>query len=190
MDLKFVLIDKYTTDIYNHVGDKIAKVSGKAGRGWQQIIDKRRLLKALHKQFNMNLRPVKIDLREGDKLHNHGDELHFSIDTGNKRLNALTLFNLAGDGELQYLYPIREREHSPRLAKIPYKLPPLMVVPPFGGDNFVAILCNKPATDLQNLLRDSAPHIPDLNQIITNLQKQTCQVGQKAFFTSDPNYSR
>lgn len=187
-DLLFEIIDPYTTDVYNHVGDKIAKVFGKAG--WQQVIDKRRLLKALHKQFNMNLRPVKIDLREGDKWHNDGDELHFSIDTGNKRLNALTLFNLTGNGELQYLYPIRELEHSPRLAKIPYKLPPLMASPPFGGDNLVAILCNKPATDLQDLLKDSAPHIPDINQIITNLQKQTCQVGQKAFFTSDFYYAR
>jgi hypothetical protein len=65
-----------------------------------------------------------------------------------------------------------------------------MVVPPFGGDNLVAILCNKPATKLQVLLTDNAPHIPNINQIITSLQKQTCQVGQKAFFTYDDNYSR
>jgi uncharacterized caspase-like protein len=188
MDLKFVLIDKYTTDVYNHVGDKIAKAFGKAG--WQQIIDKRRLLTVLHSQFNMNLRPVKIDLREENKLHAYGDELHFSIDTGNKRLNALTLFNLTGNGELQFLYPLPQLEHSPRLKKIPYKLPPLGIVPPFGGDNLVAILCNKPATKLQVLLTDNAPHIPNINQIITSLQKQTCQVGQKAFFTSDDNYSR
>ncbi len=187
-DLKFVIIDNYTTDVYNHVGDKIAKAFGKAG--WQQIIDKKRLLKALNTQFNMNLRPVKIDLKEGDKLHKYGDELHFSIDTGNKRLNALTLFNLAGNGELQFLYPLPQLEHTPKLATIPYNLPPLMVVPPFGGDNLIAILCNKPATDLQDLLADNAPHIPKINQIITNLQKQRCQVGQKAFFTSDDNYAR
>ena len=41
-------------------------------------------------------------LRESDGLHQSGEKLHFSIaptDTEQK-LNALTLFNLGGNGEL------------------------------------------------------------------------------------------
>jgi len=185
-DLRFVKKGK-TTEVYNQFGDKMTTVSTRRTHEWQQLIDKKRLLQALATQFDMRLRPVRIELQEGNKLHQQGELLHFSIAPTDRRqgLNALTLFNLPGNGELQFLYPLKYRNHSPTIQQFPYVLPPLRVTAPFGGDNLVAVLCTRPPTRLHKLLKNSAPFLPTPAQIVSALQKQRCQVGQKAIFTGE-----
>jgi hypothetical protein len=184
--LRFVVGYRYT-DVFNHTNDKIATLLNHSTALWQRLINKNRLLQALSTQFDMRLRPIQIELREGDGLHRRGDRLHFSIAPGARwqGLKALTLFNLAGNGELQFLYPLEWRNHSPIVWQFPYRLPPLGVVPPFGGDNLVAVLCTRPPTRLHKLLKTSAPYLPEPTQIISALHRQRCQVGQYAFFSGE-----
>ena len=182
-DLLFV-IQGGETQVFNKNGDKITTLTSNTAANWQRLIDKKRLLKALDKQFQMNLKPIKITLQEGDKLHKKGEVLHFSIAPGDKSegLNALTLFNLAGNGELQFLYPLSDYGDKPVIQKFPYTLPPMKTTKPFGGDNLVAILCKKPKADLHSLLEASQANIPEPNSITAYLDN--CQIGQYAFFSS------
>jgi len=181
-------INNQQTDVFNNAGDKITSLptDGEVSR-WQRVIDKERLLKALETQFDMRLKPIHITLKEGNGLHKKGERLNFSIKPGdnNENLNALTLFNLAGNGELQFLYPLTEYADPLVIDHFPYRLfPPLVVAPPFGGDDLVAVLCSQPATDLHNLLEKSQPNIPNPEQVISKLHNNNnCQVGQYAFFT-------
>ncbi len=182
-DLQFV-IRGGKTEVFNKNGDKVTTLTSNTVANWQALIDKKRLLNALEKQFKMSLKPIKITLREGDKLHKRGEVLHFSIAPGdrNEGLNALTLFNLAGNGELQFLYPLSDYGDKLEIGQFPYTLPPMKVSKPFGGDNLVAILCKQPITSLHSLLATSQPNIPEPNSITADLDN--CQVGQYAFFSS------
>jgi hypothetical protein len=185
-DLRFVGTNR-GTEVFNNTGDKIATLSSNAPNRWQRVVDKERLLRALETQFDMRLKPIRIELREGDKLHKKGNVRHFSISPGDtsEGLNALTLFNLAGDGELQFLYPLSRYKDSLIVQEFPYNMSPLKVVPPFGGDDLVAVLCAKPATGLHTLLAESQPDIPEPEQIISFLRGNQCQVGQYAFFSEE-----
>jgi len=142
------------------------------------------LLQGLASRFNMSLKPINISLREGDGIHKQGERLHFSIEPGDYRegLKALTLFNLAGDGTLQFMYPLVEYGDSYRINKFPYNLPSLKVMPPFGGDNLVVILCRQPAYGLHQLLKYNSK-IPTIEQVMGRLSANSCQIGQYGFFT-------
>jgi hypothetical protein len=185
-DLLFA-VNKQQTEVFNNTGDKVTTLPTVAVNRWQQIIDKERLLKVLTTQFDMRLQPIHITLREGDKLHKKGEVLHFNIEPGDKQegLNALTLFDLAGNGELQFLYPLSIFNNPAVIRRFPYTSPPMQVTPPFGGDDLVAVLCEKPATDLHNLLEETQPNIPNPNTILSLMNNNRCQVGQYAFFSSE-----
>lgn len=184
--LRFVV--KHHTEVFNNLGEQISTLPTDAFHLWQRVIDKERLLNSLAEQFDMRLQPVSIILREGDKLHKQGEELHFKIAPGNTQegLNALTLFNLASDGELQVLYPWPNSDEPLEIETFPYTIPPLEVQLPFGKDNLVVLLCSKPTEGLHDLLADSQPNIPEPEKILEQLHKDDnrCQVGQYAFFSS------
>ncbi len=182
-DLLFVIRGS-KTEVFNNTSDKVTTLNSNTTASWQHLIDKKRLLNSLEKQFKMRLKPIKITLKEGDKLHKKGEVLHFSIAPGDKNegLNALTLFNLAGNGELQFLYPLSDYGDKTVIKQFPYNFPPMKVSKPFGGDNLVAVLCKKPVTGLHSLLAASQPQIPEPSTIISHLDD--CQVGQYAFFSS------
>ncbi len=173
--------------VFNNTGDQTARLSNSTLDSWQRVIDKERLLKALETQFDMSLKPIKISLKEGDNVHKKGDKRTFSVASGDSSegLNALTLFNLAGDGEMQFLYPLVNYQDSLLIQQFPYRLPPMKVVPPYGEDNLVAILCAKPVTGLHTLLTQTQPMIPEPEQIIGYLRSNRCQVGQYAFFSQE-----
>ncbi len=92
------------------------------------------------------------------------------------------MFNLAGDGTLQFMYPLVEYGDSYKINKLPYKLPPLKVMPPFGSDNLVVILCRQPAYGLHRLLKYNSK-IPTIEQVMARLNANSCQIGQYGFFT-------
>ncbi|MCP4696683.1 MAG: hypothetical protein GY862_07525 [Gammaproteobacteria bacterium] len=184
-DLRF-LISGAKAEVFNKTGDKLAVIPGSALDRWQRIIDKNRLLQSLAARFDMRLKPIRIALREGNSLHRQGEIMRFSVAPGDikENLNALTLFNLGGDGELQLLYPLPAYRDPLLVSKFPYKLPPMKIAPPFGGDDLVAVLCTTPAIGLHNLLAGSQPAIPKPEQIIAHLRNNRCQVGQYAFFSA------
>jgi len=185
-DLRFVGKGRHI-DVFNNTGDKITTLPSSALKLWQSLINKERLLKVLETQFDMHLNPINITLREGDGLHKKGEKLHFSIAPSDRResLKALTLFNLAGNGELQFLYPITAYGNPLKVQHFPYIPPRIEVMPPFGGDDLIAVLCKKPVTGLHTLLKKNQPNIPTPEQILSQLRDNICQVGQYAFFSSE-----
>ncbi len=187
--LRFVVKHNKETEVFNNMGERLATLPKGAFHLWQRVIDKERLLKGLAEQFDMRLQPVSITLREGDGLHKQGEVLHFDIAPGNTQegLNALTLFNLASDGELQVLYPWPHSDEPLKVEKFPYTIPQLEVKLPFGKDNLVVLLCSQPTEGLHDLLADSQPNIPEPEKILAQLHKDDnrCQVGQYAFFSSE-----
>ncbi|OQY48475.1 MAG: hypothetical protein DRR08_26045 [Candidatus Parabeggiatoa sp. nov. 2] len=189
-DLLFI-IKTQQTQVFNEFNEQVATLPlpSDAPHLWQRVINKERLLRVLRTQFDMRLQPVSITLREGDGLHKQGEVLHFDIAPGNTQegLNALTLFNLASDGELQVLYPWPNSGDPLKVEKFPYTIPPLEVKLPFGKDNLVVLLCSQPTEGLHDLLADSQPNIPEPEKILAQLHKDNnrCQVGQYAFFSSE-----
>ncbi len=81
VDLFFV-VDGQQTEVFNNTGDKVTTLQNNTLESWQRLVDKKYLLNALETQFNMRYNPIRIALREGDKLHKRGDKLHFSIEPG------------------------------------------------------------------------------------------------------------
>jgi len=182
-------------------GKQIPKLKSKSqdmlimigGSSQQGIKDKKPLLQALS---NINLKPVKIVLQKNGNLTEHseqhfrsGDRIRFIIgevaDT-HQGFKAMTLFNLTGNGELQFLYPLSKYKHPLTINKFPYKLPALKVKLPFGEDHFIAILCTEPPKSLHEILSNSAPNIPkDLTKVISALQEQLCKLGQYVFLTGE-----
>jgi len=178
-DLRFVVKGSQMA-VFNHTGDKITTLPSRARLRWQQVIDKARFLKILQTQFDMRLEPIQISLREGDNLHRKGEYLHFSL-SAKEGLDALTLFSLATNGDLQFLYPLSEYQDPLIIEQ--FIMPPMQIVPPLGGENLVAILCRSPATGLHALLARVQPQLPDSEQFLEQLHKNRCQVGQYAFFS-------
>jgi hypothetical protein len=179
-ELRFVIKNRQTT-IFNHTGDKITTLN--ATQDWQPVIDKARLLKTLETQFDMRLSPIQISLREGDGLHKKGDFLHFSLGDSKEKLNALTLFSLAANGELQFLYPLSEYKDPLIVRQFPLKLPPMEIEPPLGSENFIVILCRSVATGLHKLLARVQPQLLEPEPILSQLRNNRCQVGQYAVFS-------
>jgi len=179
-DLRFV-IKAQQIEVFNQTGDKITTLSRRDA--WQPVIDKLRLLKTLATQFDMRLKPIRIQLVEGDNLHQKGTFLHFTISPGDRseNLKALTLFGLGAKGELQFLYPIREYNDFLIVPRFSYSVPPITVGPSLGEENLVIVLCDTPAKELHELLLRVQPKLPAPEQMLPHLRD--CQVGQYAVFS-------
>lgn len=98
-------------------------------------------------------------------------------------LNALTLFSLAANGDLPFLYLLSDYKDPLVVRQIPLILPPTEIVPPLGGENLVVVLCHSPATGLHTLLARVQLHLPKPEQLIFHLHQNRCQVGQYAVFS-------
>ena len=103
--LRFEISDGKAT-VFSPRGDKLALVDAATTSVWNALIAKYRLLAALDRAYNTAAKPVKISLKQGDKVHKQGDRLDFSFDP-NSTSRHLLLFDLAGSGELQFLYPLQ-----------------------------------------------------------------------------------
>jgi Caspase domain len=86
-----------------------------------------------------------------DSTHVRGTHLML-VATG-LRYPYLILFNITGDGTLQFLYPLLERKDPTAIdPEAPYKLP-LDVSAPFGADHLVAVASAREQSDLLATLR-------------------------------------
>jgi hypothetical protein len=86
-----------------------------------------------------------------DSTHVRGTHLML-VATG-RRYPYLILFNITGDGTLQFLYPLLERKDPTAIdPEAPYKLP-LDVSAPFGADHLVAVASAREQSDLLATLR-------------------------------------
>jgi len=92
--------------------------------------------------------PQAIRVLPNDKLHRKDAKV--TVEIGGIANRALVLFNIAGDGTVQLLYPIASDPVIVRAAE--YRLP-VQVREPFGSDLVVAITSEQPMPMLEQALR-------------------------------------
>lgn len=169
--------------VYNHTGDHIATLDHNQ-TAFQKIVDKYQLLEAISQAYNEQTPPVKIQLEQGDGQHIKGAELNFVFEPDDKHYRAFSLFNVAGDGTLQFLYPLLQRD-KPVLDRLdlPYKLS-FNVGPPYGSDNLIAVFCQDEQYKLNGLLaaHDNST-VPDSTNFLASFSSDNCQLGRYPFFT-------
>jgi uncharacterized caspase-like protein len=167
--------------VFNPQGDQLAQVDANSTAAWNALIAKYRLLAALDHAYNTASKPVKISLRQGDGLHSLGDPMDFSFDPNSEK-RYLLLFDLAGNGDLQFLYPLKEQNDNPAIAQSPYTLS-MNVAPPTGEDDLVAVFCGSRQPAAESLLQTyNGKPAPEPAEFLRGLG-QDCQIGRYAFFT-------
>lgn len=94
------------------------------------------------------------------------------------------LFDLAGDGRVQFQYPYQDKGYHDPL-EIPRETYPLRlnVAEPLGEDDLVAVFCPKPQSDAMALLRSSHEGDAPAPETLLPLLGQDCQIGRYGFFT-------
>lgn len=97
------------------------------------VIDRAAAIRALKAMATRSVQPIL--LMPDSKLHRLGAQVDVSIDQLSDR--SLIMFNIAGDGTVQLLYPQNAAEAGP-MEKPQFRLP-IKVRAPFGADQIVAI---------------------------------------------------
>lgn len=125
------------------------------------------------------------DIAAGDAAHKAGTKFH--LETGGVRLPCLVIFNIAGNGVVQLLYPLQgDPEQIDPAAPPP--ITGFFVKPPFGSDLAVAVVGAKPLPGLLAALRrlDGKPQPLDairaLEEAVT--QAGDWQLGLQGMFTT------
>ncbi|MBF0138471.1 MAG: caspase family protein [Magnetococcales bacterium] len=131
---------------------------------------------------------LKMSLLPDDKLHQAGEKITFRVEGFEKTF--FTLFNLASDGSVNFLYPLaNEQAKDPLEIPLgkPYELH-LTVEPPYGADHIVAITSSAPLTALQQELRQmdgqkQANKVPEI--LRKHLSGDGWQMGIHGLYTGD-----
>lgn len=174
--------DKGQVAVFNPGGDKLTEFDESDTTAWNRLIAKYRLIAALDSAYNINAAPVRITLQQGDGLHHLGERLDFKFTSGAEQRYFL-LFDLAGNGELQFLYPIQARNDPPLLPEITYTLP-VDVQPPIGEDDVVAVFCSRPQNAAIALLEQHSGKTPPTPETLVKAISEDCQIGRYSFFTA------
>ncbi|QWF72367.1 caspase family protein [Methylomonas paludis] len=153
----------------------------------QGVINKYRLVESFK---CINDGSLAVRLLPDDKLHKKGDKLAIQVEQ--IRNPFLTVFNLAVDGTLNFLYPVLQTDILQIPLDRPYKIDDLEVTEPFGGDHFVVILSDHPLLGLHKTLKSiqdaGAPATDALKQVILEeLSSGGYQLGILPSFTANVN---
>lgn len=93
-------------------------------------------------------------LKPNDSIHHAGEQV--TLEISDQQYPYLTLFNIASDGIINNLYPLRDGAMNDPLEVAlnkPYSLS-LTVEPPYGSDHFVVIFSEKPLVGLHKELHN------------------------------------
>ncbi len=110
------------------------------------VVDRAAAVRVLKQMAARSVQPIL--LLPDNKVHHLGNQVEVAVDQLNDR--SLLLFNLAGDGTVQLLYPQDESEAGPMSAQ-QYKLP-IKVRGPFGADQIVAVTGPERMVELEQAL--------------------------------------
>lgn len=128
--------------IYSSVGDRLAHAAGP--RTLQAVADKHRLVAALNR---IAASGVAIGFNSGDRVYRDGETLVVYVEDRSAR--NLTLLNLAADGTISILYPLRDMGDPASSDPSERVVLPVGVMAPFGADHVIAIETDGPATALR-----------------------------------------
>lgn len=137
--------DAAKREVVSGLGDVVAY--GLAPQRLGGLVEKWRALERLK---SAAARPVLATrATPSDRVHKEGQPFGFVVDGVNGQ--ALTIFNLAGDGTVQFLYP--NRASDPRMVSGDYSLDGAVVTEPFGADHVVALATSETQTALHAWLK-------------------------------------
>ena len=91
--------------------------------------------------------PQSMRVIPGDAVHHKDSQV--AVEIGNLAGRALVLFNIAGDGTVQMLYPV---DADPRIIKDDLYRLPVRVRGPYGSDLVIAITSEQPMPMLEQAL--------------------------------------
>lgn len=168
--------------VYNAGGDWVAELPAKDAGAWNRLIDKYRLLDVLDADTRLAKNAVAITLANGGKMHRIGEELAFGFDPQSSNKHMI-LFDLAGNGETQLLYPRKDLHDPLAVAQTPHRRL-LQVAEPVGEDDLVAVFCDKPNAEAVALLESHDGKNPPPAQTLLQAIGTACQVGRYGFFST------
>lgn len=125
-------------------------------------------------------------LKPNDQIHRTGEQV--TLEISNQQYPYLTLFNIASDGTINNLYPLKEGSINDPLEVPVDKSYALLlnVEPPYGSDHFVVVFSEKPLTGLHKELQGMNGN-QNANQIEAvldrHLQGTKHQIGIHGVFT-------
>lgn len=173
--------------VRNRVGDDLTHaLPADDAAAWQRVLAAARLMRAVD-AVNQTQAPAPISLKEGDGRHPLGQLLHFRIGNEAGGRAALTVFNVSGNGEIQFLYPVtlRGKTDSP-IVDLPFAWPALRVTGPIGGETMVAVLCERPPQALQGLVERAArdKRVPTPDAFLGSIADQQCRIARYPWFST------
>lgn len=131
--------DARSHEVVSRYGDVIARDI--AATDIPDIVDRTSVVDALTKLSET--RPQRIMLLPNSKLHRAGERVRFQISAVTGKW--LILVNVAGDGTVQMLFPLRP---SDQLSGDSFELP-LDIRKPFGADHVLAIVSDRRLEDVE-----------------------------------------
>ncbi|MEI2780125.1 MAG: caspase family protein [Candidatus Competibacter sp.] len=149
----------------------------------RRVVAKWRLLatvKALSASHSLRLR-----LEPGDGVHREGTVVSVTLD--GHRHGYLTLFNLAADGTVQWLYPANPKDSKTVPTDQSFKLlDTIKVIPPFGADHLVAVVTATEPTAFQTRLRGlhGRPEAEALDRLLRETDWGSYQMGVLGLYTA------
>ncbi|HPE70743.1 MAG TPA: caspase family protein [Candidatus Competibacter sp.] len=149
----------------------------------QSVVAKWRMLATLKAMSAPHA--LRLRLEPNDSLHRAGTVVSATLD--GHRHGFLTLFNLAANGTVQFLYPLPQ---DPKTVPIdrPFTLKQIQVTTPYGADHVVAVVTPKELATFHTQLRglDDQPKAEALGRILREAHWGTYQMGVLGTYTA-PN---
>ena len=125
--------------------------------------------------------PQSIRTTPNDKVHRRDSRIE--IEVTNIRGRAMVMFDIAGDGTVQALYPIGS---DPRIVPTAAYHFPVRVRSPFGADQIVVISSAKPMTALEQVVRelDQRRRALDAFKMVQQYAPPDARIGITGLFTA------
>ncbi|WP_244643954.1 caspase family protein [Alsobacter metallidurans] len=125
--------------------------------------------------------PESVRVLPNDKLHYRGSLLSVRIDAGTR--TSVVVFNIAGDGTVQLLFP---RSRDPRRAPMPFELPKIEALPPFGADTVVVVASEEPLSGLEQAIAslDNRQRPIQAAELVERLMPAASRLGLVSLFTA------
>jgi hypothetical protein len=114
----------------------------------QQVVDKYLALRMLKLASRSGV--LQTSVLPDDRTHFERDQITLTIDGIDRPF--LTIVNLASDGTVQFLFPVKGDADRTRVGQ-PFQLGPVDVVAPFGADHVLAIATAEEPLELRGLLK-------------------------------------
>jgi hypothetical protein len=125
--------------------------------------------------------PQTVRVLPDDRIHSRSSRIEVQISGVQQR--SLLLFNIAGDGTVQALYPIGS--DPPVLITPDYKFS-VVVAEPFGADQVVAITSSQRLSDIEQVLKkmNQQRAAVEVYKLIEGYAPPDARIGAASLYTS------